>query len=193
MEDLYQILGVSKNASQDEIKKAYRVLAMKYHPDKNPGDAVAEKKFKEISNAYSVLSDESKRHQYDMFGSGSGQSSYSSSSSTSSSTGGYSYQDNPFWQFYQQSQSNQNGQKNQEEPQWNTYTWTKKSKPVSRKDGFGMFLAGAIQGILCLLGLRLFSLIIPINILLLIGSIKGFVKVANSLQYIFKSSKSEEK
>ena len=67
--DYYKILGVSKSASADEIKKAYRKLAMKYHPDRNKGDQAAEAKFKEISEAYAVLSDAEKRKQYDMFGS----------------------------------------------------------------------------------------------------------------------------
>ncbi|MBN1850875.1 MAG: DnaJ domain-containing protein [Deltaproteobacteria bacterium] len=67
--DYYGILGVSKSASQDEIKKAYRKMAMKYHPDRNKGDKTAEAKFKDISEAYAVLSDAEKRKQYDMFGS----------------------------------------------------------------------------------------------------------------------------
>lgn len=66
--DYYEILGVSKNASDDEIKKAYRKLAVKYHPDKNPGDKSAEEKFKEISEAHEVLSDKQKRARYDQFG-----------------------------------------------------------------------------------------------------------------------------
>jgi len=65
---LYDTLGVSKSASQDEIKKAYRKLARQYHPDKNPGDASAEERFKEIQTAYDVLSDDEKRKAYDRFG-----------------------------------------------------------------------------------------------------------------------------
>lgn len=67
--DYYQILGVSRNATEGEIKKAYRKLAVKYHPDKNPGDKSAEEKFKDVSEAYDVLSDSKKRAQYDQFGS----------------------------------------------------------------------------------------------------------------------------
>ena len=66
--DYYEVLGVDKNASSDEIKKAYRKTAMKYHPDRNPGDKEAEEKFKELGEAYEVLSDADKRSRYDQFG-----------------------------------------------------------------------------------------------------------------------------
>jgi len=68
-EDYYNVLGVDKKTSGDEIKKAYRKLALKYHPDKNPGNKTAEEQFKKISEAYAVLGDSEKRKQYDSFGS----------------------------------------------------------------------------------------------------------------------------
>jgi curved DNA-binding protein len=69
MKDYYSVLGIKKGSSDDEVKKAYRKLAMKYHPDRNEGDAKAESKFKDISEAYAVLSDKKKRREYDQFGS----------------------------------------------------------------------------------------------------------------------------
>src|ERR1700761_3436162 len=66
--DYYKILGVDKKASEEDIKKAYRKLAIKYHPDKNPGNKQAEEKFKEINEANAVLSDSEKRKKYDQFG-----------------------------------------------------------------------------------------------------------------------------
>lgn len=66
--DYYEVLGVSRTAQDQEIKSAYRRLAMRYHPDKNPNDASAEEKFKEAAEAYSVLADQDQRRRYDRFG-----------------------------------------------------------------------------------------------------------------------------
>src|SRR5512147_1853456 len=67
-EDYYRVLGVDRNANKEELKKAYRKLALKYHPDRNPGDREAERRFKEINEAYEVLRDDQKRAAYDRFG-----------------------------------------------------------------------------------------------------------------------------
>ena len=77
--DYYDVLGVTKSAGKDELKKAYRKLAMKYHPDRNPDDAQAAEKFKELSEAYEILSDDQKRQTYDNFGHEGVNSSFTSS------------------------------------------------------------------------------------------------------------------
>jgi molecular chaperone DnaJ len=66
--DYYEVLGIEKSATEEDIKKAYRKLAIKYHPDKNPGDKAAEEKFKELGEAYEVLSEPQKRSAYDQYG-----------------------------------------------------------------------------------------------------------------------------
>lgn len=92
--DYYEVLGVSKTATADEIKKAYRKMAIKYHPDKNPGDKEAEEKFKEAAEAYDVLSNDDKRAKYDQFGHAMGPQGFpGGDGGFSYSTGGFSMED----------------------------------------------------------------------------------------------------
>lgn len=116
MENYYDILGVQKTASAEEIKKAYRSLAFKYHPDRNPGDKVAEEKFKKITVAYDTLSDPDKKRNYDLGGT----SAYSSQAGSAYENGNYSYrsytgspfgEDGPFSQWYQYESRNSGEQK----------------------------------------------------------------------------------
>lgn len=91
--DYYEVLGVEKNASADEIKKAYRKLAIKYHPDKNPGDKAAEERFKEAAEAYEVLSNDEKRQRYDQFGHSMGPQGFGGGQGGYYSAGGMSMED----------------------------------------------------------------------------------------------------
>lgn len=92
--DYYEVLGVAKNATADEIKKAYRKMAIKYHPDKNPGDKEAEEKFKEAAEAYDVLSNDEKRAKYDQFGHSMGPQGFPGGGSYSGfSSGGFTMED----------------------------------------------------------------------------------------------------
>ena len=118
MDDLYMVLGVSKNASADEIKKAYRDAAFKYHPDRNPGNAAAEEKFKKLSAAYSVLGDEKKRADYDRFGSADSYAQSAYNGGFYGTNGRYAgsgfNEDNPFgfgfWSWYEQAQKEASSQ-----------------------------------------------------------------------------------
>ena len=104
--DYYKILGVERKASADDIRKSYRKLAMQFHPDKNPGDKKAEDKFKEINEAYQVLSDEKKRARYDQLG-----SAYSDFRTRGGRPGDFQWDD-----WFQQQGSQQRGYGNAEDP-----------------------------------------------------------------------------
>ena len=189
MEDLYQTLGVEKTATAEEIKKAYRNLAFKYHPDRNPGNKEAEEKFKVINEAYSVLGDETKRKQYDAYGS---TGSYQSSGSQSSSYGNYNrgygtygnggYTD-PFWDFF-------NGAQEERDSSYDnsryTYTYTTSStQHPTRKDGWRMLGRGILQMTLGAFSFYFFRYFFPINIISFVASAKGLVDGVKSLKYIF--------
>ncbi len=175
MNDLYSALGVAKTASADEIKKAYRKLALKYHPDKNPGDKVSEDKFKEISAAYAVLGDETKKSQYDMYGSA---DAYAQSQRQSYGQG---YGQNPFggddfWEWYSQA--------TQQSAYRRTYTYRQRNtEPLTRSD---YFFALIRYGLTLLAGLGLFW---PTFILFPIGPILCIAAIVNGASGILRSLK----
>src|SRR5574344_242266 len=204
MEDLYETLGVSKTATQEEIKKAYRNLAFKYHPDRNPGDKAAEEKFKQINAAYSVLGDETKRRQYDSYGSAddyqSAQNYGGSQNTYGQSYGGYgsnrsgNYNGDPFWEFFNQANQSNGGSSNKSSSSNDnrryTYTYTSRhAEQPTRRDGWTYLGRGVLQTLLGAGGLYLFGGFFPVNIICFIAVIKGFVQVLQSLKYIFAKGK----
>lgn len=182
MEDLYSVLGVAKSATQDEIKSAYRKLAVKYHPDKNPGNKDAEEKFKQISAAYDVLGDEAKRRQYDSYGA------YSSDSRSSNSYGG-AYGD-PFaaWADYGR-QNSSGGKAYGDDFRQNSnyyYEFRSEKKHYSRRDWIKELIKSAVILLICtnLIGVSFF--ILPIGpVLCFAGIISGFTGIIRSIKGIF--------
>lgn len=172
----YEILGVSKDATQDEIKKAYRTQAFKYHPDRNAGNAEAEDMFKKINAAYSVLSDETKRAEYDRYGSDYDSSSYRARQSAydwaSQSGGDYS---DPFAQWARSEGRERYGSSNG----YHYYTWNphfsgaKPSKSAS-------ILSILLYFLMTIMGLNLIWLF-PIGLLMIIGGISGISRSFKSL------------
>lgn len=198
MNDLYDVLGVQKTATQEEIKKAYRKLAVKYHPDTNPGNKEAEEKFKQIAAAYSVLSDESKRAQYDRYGSA---DAYASASSGYGAAGNGT--GDPFWDWFGQGNSSgANGSRHY------SYTWTSGNgsteynqyqstgnnrqngyrpfrRPITRKDGVYMLIRNIISFLLGVMLLRFTWFIFPIGPILCFSAIvNGAVGAVRSIGFI---------
>ncbi|WP_246104346.1 J domain-containing protein [Treponema pectinovorum] len=183
MDDLYSILGASKTATQEEIKNAYRKLAMKYHPDRNLGDKNSEEMFKKISSAYDVLGDETKRRQYDSYGSsqsyyGQRQSAWNTGEET------YSQYGDPFWQWAQQAQKNSSNNWQYQ----NTYYYKNDDKKnnYSRFDWAGELFKSAGIFLVSLLFLRWSWIIIPFGpILCIAGIVSGLSGILKSLRGIF--------
>ena len=171
--DYYEILGVSKAASDEEIKKAYRAKALQYHPDKNQGNAAAEEMFKKINEAYSVLSDSKRRADYDVGG------------TTAQQYGTYTQyaRQNPFTYnpFAQDDDNTMFGR---------SYSWTfyrspeQETEPVSRRRGLGALLAGILY---LWLGLLSFRVVYIFGFLGLFVGIPLLVKGVKNLKIAFIS------
>ncbi|MGN0728083.1 DnaJ domain-containing protein [Treponema sp.] len=164
MEDLYSILNIEKNASAEEIKKAYRKLAFQFHPDRNPGDKQAEEKFKKITEAYSVLGDETKRRQYDRHESDSFSEPFSRASEF--------YQRDPFDDFFE----NRNYR----------YTYTY-SRNYSKPDGnfnYAEFLLSVFQVLLCMAGFFTLPFFF-FRILFFVGFVEGLKTATANLKYLW--------
>ncbi len=194
MEDYYKILGLEKSASADEIKKAYRNLAFKYHPDRNPGDKAAEETFKKINEAYSVLGDESKKKQYDMYGSSSSytqNSAYGSYSATG--TYGDSGYTNPFEEFFRYANYAGNRSASEKDDGYETYTWTKRSyQPTyTRSDCLRMLARGIGQSALAFFGFWVIKWLFPINIIFLAIGVRGISDSVRAIKYMFRGSNSK--
>lgn len=183
MDDLYSILGVTKSASQDEIKTAYRKLAMKYHPDKNPGNKEAEEMFKKISSAYDVLGDETKRRQYDSTGY------YGQQNQSQSQYGSYqnAYND-PFWQWENFGSAGGTWQENNSGRNY-YYRYESPKKEYKRSDWFFELVKNVGLMAFSFFMLRYSFFIIPIGpILCFAGIVSSFSGILKSVKGIFSGS-----
>ncbi len=196
MSNYYEILGVSKNATADEIKKAYRTLAFKYHPDRNQGNAEAEEKFKQISAAYDVLGDEAKRRQYDMGYSTDSYSSAGQSQQQYQRQYQYTYQ-NPFgeenfWEWFNGAQFRSRNQQTQNTNNYyNQYDYSNQAnEPETKRDHLSMLFLKALQTFVGFTFFRFSWIIIPFGPIICIGVIvNGVSGVIKALKGLFKPSR----
>ena len=198
MSNYYETLGVAKTATADEIKKAYRTLAFKYHPDRNPGNAEAEEKFKQISAAYDVLGDESKRRQYDM---GYSTDSYSSSQTAENQQYQRQYQytysnpfgDDNFWEWFNSAQFRSRNQQTQNTNNYyNQYDYSNRAsnEPETKRDYFSQLFLKALQTFVGFTFFRFSWIIIPFGPIICIGVIvNGVSGVIKALKGLFRSSR----
>ena len=200
MSNYYDILGVPKTASEDEIKKAYRTLAFKYHPDRNPGDAAAEEKFKQITAAYNVLGDKNKRRDYDAGGYASESYSYDSSAA---GTGQYQRQyqytySNPFgednfWEWFNGAQFRSSNQQTQNTNNYYShydYSNGGRNEPETKGDYFSMLFLKALQTLVGFTFFRFLWIIIPFGPIICIGVIvNGISGVIKALKGLFRPSR----
>lgn len=168
MENYYNILNISKSADEEEVKKAYRNLAMRYHPDKNPGNKIAEEKFKRISEAYSILSNPQKRKDYDL-----------GMENTFTSGRTYSQNENPFGEDIFTSEWWQKWRKVRKDN-------AKKKEKISRREAFKILIRGII---LTIVGVLLFKSVIFLGVLGLLLALslvsEGIIRIRKGYTAIF--------
>jgi molecular chaperone DnaJ len=191
---LYAVLGVPRTAAPDEIKKAYREAAFKYHPDRNPGDTAAEEKFKAVNAAYAVLGDESKRKEYDRYGSADdfarAPSSYGGSGGTTWNTGA-EHTGDPFWDWFNDMQ------RRAERGAWydpfeeaNRQRRSYQRNPYgSRSAAFGALIRSAMILLVGMYFFRFSWYILPIGpFIVLLAIVNGVSGILKSLKWLFSSS-----
>lgn len=179
MTDYYADLGVSKNATADEIKKAYRKLAFKYHPDQNPGDKVAEEKFKKITAAYDVLGDEEKRRQYDNGGFNPFEQAYSSNQSDTYQQWAGNYQNayGDFWSWFTNASSAQQRQEEQNPYEENQNWQQQYSRHYKYTYDKGSLVGYLMRNVLKALGGIIIMLAFPI-----LGFIPGIILISSGFR-----------
>lgn len=187
MKDYYEILGVQKTATGDEIKKAYRNLAFKYHPDRNAGNKEAEERFKQITEAYDVLGDEKKRHEYDRYGfqdnsyadyGRSYQNGYNSSTYENSA-----YQtEEAFWDWFNNNTGNQSNNRQYYQSSYSNY---KRNKNYTKFDITINFLLKIFQIFMGFFLIKILIWFFPFGPLVCLGIIiNGFSGAINSLRML---------
>jgi len=192
MTDYYKTLGVEKTATEDEIKKAYRTLAFKYHPDRNPGDKVAEEKFKEITCAYEILGDAEKRRTYDLGGYSDPYANSANSQQSYQRQYQYTYQnpfgDENFWEWFGGAQQNRNQTQNSDKNNF-YYSNNQNRYKRTRQDYWTMLFIKALQTFCALFMFRI-SYFIPFGFLICIGvlinGVRGIGEAVRGLRRVKK-------
>ncbi|MCR5607126.1 MAG: DnaJ domain-containing protein [Treponema sp.] len=194
MNDLYEVLGVNKNASADEIKKAYRTLAFKYHPDRNPNNKEAEEMFKKISAAYDVLGDETKRRQYDtasVYGNEQTANSYNTQNTEEYSD--YTFTNEEFARWFREQQNRYNTQ-NTGRRYYYYSSNDKDNKQTYKMSKGSAFLLLIFSVITLLFGLNIILWLPLIGILILFSAASGIKRsIASIFSFSNKDSKTDNK